>query len=397
MRPQAQRESKSAVKKLVILGSAGSIGESALRVVGALPERFQVVGLAVHRRFQRALEQAQEFGVPQIAVADPEAARRCAAQAPAGLRVLSGPQGLIELASLEAAQMVLVAVVGIAGLKPLLAALERGTDGALATKEALVVAGGCIRDACARSGARLLPVDSEHSALWQCLDGKPAGEIRRLILTASGGPFAQQPEIDFERVTVAEALRHPRWKMGRKISVDSATMMNKGLELMEAHWLFQVGLERIDILIHPESIVHALVEFVDGNILAQLSVSDMRGAIQYALTYPQRLAGGLPTLDLAAVGALHFARPDEKTFPCLALARAAALTGGTMPAVLNAANEVAVQEFLDGRLAFSGIWRLVESVMCQHQSLAAPDLDTIFEADTWARQAADASLRKLSL
>ncbi len=383
------KSSQPGIKKLVILGSTGSIGESALRVAEAFPSRFRIIGLAVHCRFERALEQARQFHVQRIAVADPESARRCAEQAPPDVKVLSGPAGVEELAAWEEADTVLAAIVGMAGLRPVLAALYRGTDVALATKEALVVAGPIILAACAKTGARLLPVDSEHCAVFQCLDSRPAGQVRRLILTASGGPFVNKPNIDFDKVTVAEALKHPRWNMGRKISVDSATMMNKGLELMEAHWLFRIDLDRIDTLIHPESIVHSLVEFIDGSMLAQLSVSDMRFAIQYALAYPERMDGGLPALDLAALGGLHFTRPDEQRFPCLTLARAAARAGGTMPAVLNAANEVAVQEFLNGRLAFAGIWRLVEQVIGRHTPTTEPDLEAVFQADQWARREAD--------
>ncbi len=384
-----------AVKKLVILGSTGSIGENALRVVAAFPNSFQIIGLAAGQDSKRILEQAQQFKVKHIALGQAAAARRAAELAPSGITVKSGPQGLEEIAALAEADIVLAAVVGMAGLKPILAALNRGSDVALASKEALVVAGPIILKACAKSGARLLPVDSEHCALFQCLAGQSTRQVQRLLLTASGGPFANKAKVDFERVTVAEALRHPRWNMGRKISVDSATMMNKGLELMEAHWLFQVGLDQIDVLIHPESIVHSLVEFVDGGMLAQLSVSDMRLAIQYALFYPERMAGGgLPKLDLTTLGALHFVRPDEQRFPCLALARAAGKAAGTMPAVLNAANEVAVQAFLDGRLSFAGIWRLVELVMQQHSPLVQPDLAAIIHADQWARRQANLLVNK---
>lgn len=376
------------VKKLVILGSTGSIGESALRVVEAFPDRFQVIGLAVQRQVKRVLEQAGQFHVKHVAIADPESARQCRKQAPKGVQVLSGPESLEELAALDEADIVLTAVVGVAGLKPVLSALKKGTDVALATKEVLVVAGRKVLFACAESGAKLLPVDSEHSAIFQCLDGQPGRHVRKIILTASGGPFINKPDINFDKVTVAEALKHPRWNMGQKVTVDSATMMNKGLELMEAHWLFDVSLDRIDVLIHPESIVHSMVEFVDGSMLAQLSISDMRFAIQYALTYPERVDGMLPSLDLAKVGALHFSKPDEKRFPCLLMARAAAMAGGTMPAVLNAANEMAVQAFLNGRLPFSGIWQVVEKVVDLHVLKVDPELEDILDADKWARSEA---------
>ncbi len=388
MRLASNTSAASPVKRLVILGSTGSIGESALRVVEKFPDRLRVVGLAADRRVERLLEQALRFGVRRIAVGDPAAARRCAGLAPPEVRVLAGPAGLADLAADAEADLALAAIVGLAGLEPVLAALERGIDVALASKEALVVAGPNVLAACARTGARLLPVDSEHSAVFQCLEGRPAGQARRIILTASGGPFFNTPQVDFDKVTVAEVLKHPRWKMGRKVTVDSATMMNKGLERMEARWLFGLDLEHIDVLVHPESVVHSLVEFADGGLLAQLSASDMRFAIQYALLYPDRAEGGLPALDLAALGALHFAPADERRFPCLALAREAGRAGGTMPAVLNAANEIAVQEFLGGRLAFSGIGRLVERVMGRHAPAADPGLDAILEADRWARRAA---------
>ncbi len=384
----------SAPKTLVILGSTGSIGESALRVVAALPQRFRVVGLAARRQVGRLMEQARQFRVPRVAVADAAAARRAAAAAPRGCRVMAGAAGLEHLAALEGANLVLAAVVGMAGLPPVLAALRRGATVALATKEVLVAAGGAVMAAAAAGGARLLPVDSEHSAIFQCLAGRGGAEVRALILTASGGPFLRVPRRTLETVTAAEALRHPRWAMGRKVTVDSATMMNKGLELIEAHWLFGVPYDRIRIVIHPESIVHSLVEFRDGAVLAQLSRSDMRYAIQYALTWPERLDGGLPALDLARVGALHFQAPDEQRFPCLRLARAAADIGGTMPVVLNAANEVAVQAFLDGTLRFPGIWRAVEAVMDRHAAgRRAPNLEEILDADRWARAEAQRRIR----
>ncbi len=374
-------------RNLVILGSTGSIGRSALRVVQALPERFRVLGLAVHRQGEEALRQAHEFHAPFVAVADSSAARRAAAAARGGVRVLAGAEGLLELVAQPGTDLVLAAIVGMAGLPPVLRALELGVDVALATKETLVVAGAQVMAARRRSGARLLPVDSEHSAIFQCLEGRPADHVRKLILTASGGPFAGRP-VDWNTVTVDAALRHPRWNMGRKVTVDSATMMNKGLEIIEARWLFDVGLDRIEVMLHPESIVHSMVELTDGSLLAQLSVSDMRFAIQYALTWPHRVDGQLPPLDLARLGALHFSLPDAQRFPCLALARAAARAGGTLPAVLNAANEVAVEAFLANRLPFAGIWRVVEETMAAHPSRSNPELADIMEADRWARAAA---------
>lgn len=378
------------MKNVVILGSTGSIGESALRVAEALPLCVKVVGLAAHRSHKRVLQQAKQFHVSDIAVADVPTARLCASEAPAGVRVHEGERGVEALAALDDADIILCALVGMAGLKPVLAALGKGKDVALATKEVLVSAGAIVTELAVRKKCRLLPVDSEHSAIFQCVDGKPKQEIKRIVLTASGGPFALKPDIDFDKVTVAEALKHPRWNMGKKVTVDSATLMNKGLEIMEAHWLFGIPIDKIDIVVHPESIVHSLVEFVDGSVLAQLSPPDMRFAIQHALTYPERVDGRLPMLDLAKVGPLHFKEPDERRFPCLRLAREAARAGGTMPAVLNAANEVAVQKFLEGRVMFSGIWHLVERVMGKHSVMTKPGLSDILEADGWARKTAEA-------
>jgi 1-deoxy-D-xylulose-5-phosphate reductoisomerase len=393
------------MRNVVILGSSGSIGERALRVIEALPSRLRVVGLAVNRDSRKVLEQAARFGVRDIAVGDPAQARQCAAEAPAGVRVRGGPRGVEELAGLEGADVVLCAVVGVAGLRPVMAAVTRGTDVALATKEVLVAAGALVTRACSAHGARLLPVDSEHSAVLQCLEGAgrtrqeapaapgsgntPFGAVKRLLLTASGGPFARQHDVDLDTVTVDEALNHPTWDMGRKVTVDSATLMNKGLEIMEAHWLFGLPVDRIDVVIHPESIVHSLVELIDGSMLAQLGLPDMRYAIQYALTYPDRVDGGLPALDLAAGKALHFFDPELERFPCLSLARTSARAGGTMPAVLNAANEVAVHKFLSRQIAFSGIWRLVEAVMDKHSVIPEPTLEEVIQTDAWARRTAE--------
>jgi 1-deoxy-D-xylulose-5-phosphate reductoisomerase len=376
------------MKKIVILGSSGSIGENALRVAAALPEQLQIVGLAVDRNVDRVLEQALELGVANIAVADPAAAKDCASRAPNGVTVLAGADGPAELAAMDDVDTVLCAVVGTAGLKPVMAALDKGTNVALATKEVLVAAGKIVTDTATRTGARLMPVDSEHSAVFQCLEGRDMSSVRRILLTASGGPFASQPDLDLDKVTVEQALNHPSWRMGKKVTVDSATLMNKGLEIMEAQWLFGAPLDKIDVIIHPESIVHSMVELVDGAVIAHMGPPDMRFAIQYALTWPERVDSGLPHLDLAQSGGLHFDVPDESRFRCLALAREAANAGGTMPAVLNAANEVAVKRFLDGQIPFSGIWQVVETVMKKHSIVNEPALDDILEADKWARQIA---------
>ncbi len=376
-------------RRLVILGCTGSIGENALRVAEALPEALEVVGLAVRNSWHRALETAVRLKVRHLAVENPEAARQCAAAAPAGIRVLSGPEGLEELAALESADLVLCAVVGMAGFRPVLAAAECGKTVALATKEVLVGGGEVVTATCRRTGAKLLPVDSEHSAIFQCLNGSPSAEVRKLILTASGGPFAFRPEVDFETVTREEALNHPRWRMGRKVTIDSATLMNKGLELIEARWLFDMPLERMDVVLHPESLVHSLVEFVDGSMLAQLGPTDMRFAIQYALTWPKRLDGGLKPLELGKLGALHFHEPDAARFPCLRLAREAGRLGGTLPAVMNAANEVAVNLFLEKHIRFAAIWAIIETVMDRHANKKGPALGDILEADGWARREAE--------
>jgi len=384
------------MKRIVILGSTGSIGESALRVAKALPEHLEVVGLAARTRGDDVLRQAVEFGVRHVAIADPACAATCREQAPAGVEVLSAEVGLEEMAARDDVDMVLCAVVGMAGLKPVLAALNRGTDVALATKEVLVAAGHIVEEACRRSGARLLPVDSEHSAIFQCLQGHTEADshvwrsdsVRRLLLTASGGPFFGRADVDFDTVSVDDALNHPRWRMGPKVTIDSATMMNKGLEIIEARWLFDLPVDQIDVIVHPESIVHSMVEFVDGSMIAQLAPPDMRHAIQYALMWPQRMDGGLESIDPVTMGALTFAAPDMTRFPCLALACEAGRVGRTLPTVLNAANEVAVDAFLSKRISFSSIWRIVEQVMQEHQVEQGLELDAVFEADSWARERA---------
>jgi len=392
------------MRSVVILGSTGSIGENALKVAEALPDAVRVAGLATRSKVTRVIDQALQFGVEVVAVEDRAAAAEADALArPHGIQVWAGAEGVAALAGLAAADTVLCALVGLAGLQPVLTALEAGKDVALATKEVLVSAGELVMRRRAEAGVSLLPVDSEHSALFQCLQsqafspacvrtrvGEPAAEDRvaRLVLTASGGPFAARHEIDFERVTPEQALDHPRWTMGRKVTIDSATMMNKGLEIMEAQWLFNVPAARIGVAVHPESIVHSLVTFVDGTQLAQLSVPDMRFPIQYALTWPDRLAAPMPALDLVSQGCLTFEAPDEARFPCLRLAREAAAAGGTLPAVLNAADEVAVEAFLAGAIPFAGIWRTVEQVMAAHAVRPAATREAIMEADAWARVAA---------
>lgn len=378
-------------KRVVILGSTGSIGTSALKVARDIPERMQPVALAAHSNVESLAAQAREFGVRDVCIYDALKAAELQRLLPSGCRVYTGEEGLCRLATLAEADMVLVSIIGTAGLRPTLAAIEAGKDLAIASKEILVMAGEVVMQRAAEKGINVLPVDSEHNAIFQCLQGNRGGaeQVKRLILTASGGPFRTLPADQLEGVTLERALQHPTWKMGRKITIDSATLFNKGLEMIEARWLFGIPMERVDVIVHPQSIVHSLVEYRDGSILAQLSSSDMCFPIQYAVTWPDRIPNSLPQLDLARLASLHFEAPRVQDFPALSLARQAGITGGTMPAMFNAANEVAVQAFVEGRLSFPGIWRTVETVL----SHAAPrdyrgQLDIILEDDAWAREEA---------
>lgn len=395
------------MRSLVVLGSTGSIGESTLKVVEALPQQLRVVGLAVHSNVERVIEQARHLGVKVVAVADMAAAKRARQLVGrTGIEVWEGAHGVAAMAAFPSADTTLCALVGLAGLRPTLAAIDAGKDVALANKETLVAAGELVMRRRALADVNILPVDSEHSAIFQCLQATGysvactrgrrdnlllAAEecVANLTLTASGGPFATTPACDFTRVTPEQALAHPRWSMGRKVTIDSATMMNKGLELMEAHWLYKVPPQRIKVLVHPESIVHSLVTFTDGTQMAQLSLPDMRFPIQYALTWPRRRATVMPQLNLAELGRLTFMEPDEARFPALRLAREAAIDGGTLPTVLNAADEVAVAAFLAGRLSFAGIWQSVEKVMLAHDVRKADTLESIEAADAWARACAE--------
>jgi len=372
-------------KRVVLLGSTGSIGTSALKVARDLPEWMQVVGLAAATNAEALAAQAVEFGVRHVALADERVAAAAGPHFPAGTTLHCGPGGLVDLIHETRPDSVLVAIVGTAGLRPALAAIEAGADLAVASKEILVMAGQSVMAAAARRGVRILPVDSEHNAIFQCLEGRDPASVARLLLTASGGPFRTLPAEGLEGVTVEQALRHPTWSMGRKITIDSATLFNKGLEMIEARWLFDVEMGRIDVVVHPQSIIHSMVEFVDGSVLAQLSHSDMCFPIQYAMTWPARTRGRLRPVDFAALGQLTFEAPRSGDFPALTLARAAGEAGGTLPAVLNAANEVAVAAFLDGKLSFPGIWRVVERTMRQHAVEPSPSLDALLEADAWAR------------
>lgn len=366
------------MKRLAILGSTGSIGTSTLDVVARFPDRFEVVALAAGRNIALAAEQARRFHPRLLATADEEGARRLRAELP-GTEVVAGEAGRVAVATHPDASAVVGALVGALGLVPTWRALELGRDVLLANKETLVVAGALVMDLARRTGARILPIDSEHNALHQALRAGAPEAVRRLVLTASGGPFRTFSPAEIARVTVEQALAHPTWRMGAKITVDSATMMNKGLEIIEAHHLFGVDEARIDVVVHPESRVHSLVEFVDGTLIAQLSVNDMRFPILYALAYPERLPSPIGFLDLVEVGALTFERADEGRFPALRLAREALRAGGGMPAVMNAANEVAVEAFLARTLCYADIARVVEEVMAA-SLLGGRPLGTLGEA-----------------
>ena len=382
------------MKKVILLGSSGSIGESTCKVARALPEKMKLVGLGVAKSTDRMLEQAKEFGVKALAVSDLQAAEKVKSRLPQGTQFYPGPEGLARMVEETEADMVLVAIVGTAGLAPALAALRSGKDLAVASKEILVLAGSAVMAEAKKRKKQVLPVDSEHNAIFQCLVGANEKEVRKVILTASGGPFRQSSAQAMEKVTLAQALKHPTWSMGQKITIDSATMFNKGLEMIEAHWLFGLPMKQVDVVVHPQSIVHSLVEFIDGSVLAQLSVTDMCFPIQYAVTYPERMPSGLPPLDLAKLGTLSFEQPDEKRFPALRLAREAGEQGGTLPGVLNAANEVAVEAFLAERISFPRIWGMVEEVMKKHRTEKEPSLEAIIDADRWARGEAKSRLEK---
>ena len=378
-------------RRLIVLGATGSIGQSTARVVEDLPDRLEVVGLSAHRNAKLLATQANRFRPEALCLVDESKADELRAALAPGYqpRLLFGEDGQVELAaSATEADLVLVAIVGTGGLRPALAAIAAGRDLAVASKEILVMAGETVMRAAERRGVKVLPVDSEHNAIFQCLEGRDPGTVRRLILTASGGPFRQWTREQIAAATPAQALKHPTWDMGRKISIDSATLFNKGLEMIEARWLFDVPMARVDVVVHPQSIVHSMVEFIDSSVLAQLSHSDMCFPIQYAVTWPERVANRLPPLDFARLGKLEFEPPRADDFPALGLARAAGEAGGTLPAVLNAANEVAVAAFLAGGISFPRIWGVVEQVMAAHRLVAAPDLDAILHADAEARTAA---------
>jgi 1-deoxy-D-xylulose-5-phosphate reductoisomerase len=376
------------VKRIAIIGATGSIGQSALAVVDAHAGELEVVALAAGENAQLLAVQIEKYRPRLVAMSSPEALRRVQglASIPDVVWAPPGRDGLVAVASHPDVELVLFASAGTDGLEAVLAAIDHGKTIALANKEILVMAGSIVTAAARRGGVAILPVDSEHNAIHQCLYGRDPGEVKRLVLTASGGPFRGRSHADLLAVTAADALQHPTWRMGRKITIDSATLMNKGLEVIEARWLFDVGADQIDVLIHPQSVVHSMVEFVDGSLIAQLGLTDMRLPIQYAFSYPHRWTTALPSLDLARAGPLEFAAVDTETFPCLGLAYRALTGEGSLAVVLNATNEVAVAQFLEGRIAFTAIARLIEMAMDAHRPSAVTSLAEVRSVDRWARE-----------
>jgi 1-deoxy-D-xylulose-5-phosphate reductoisomerase len=378
------------MKNVVLLGSTGSIGTSTVKVAKDLPERVRLVGLAAGNNVDLLLEQTRQFQPEAISITDPAKAAELQVKLGSSTKVYSNTEGLLKLATLPSADIVLIAIVGTAGLQPALAAIRAGKDIAVASKEILVMAGEIVMNEARKHGVRVLAVDSEHSAIFQCLDQKPSSSVRRLWLTASGGPFRTTPKSDFPSITLERALKHPSWVMGRKITIDSATLFNKGLEMIEARWLFDVEMPRVSVVVHPQSIVHSMVEFVDGSIIAQLSTPDMCLPIQYALTYPERVPSERVQTNFAKIANLTFEEPDTDRFPAIDLARKAGEVGGTLPAVLNAANEVAVDAFCARKIGFEQITQAVAATMAKHQVVEHPTLEQILEADAWARRQAAA-------
>ncbi|QCT03183.1 1-deoxy-D-xylulose 5-phosphate reductoisomerase [Paenibacillus algicola] len=376
------------MKKISVLGSTGSIGTQTLDVVASYPEHFQIEGLAAGNNIELLLRQVQEFKPKKVSVSTQELADRIANDLPAGTKLYYGSEGMIEVGAGSEADTVVTAVVGSMGLPSTLAAIDAGKSIGLANKETLVTAGHLVTARAREKGVSLLPIDSEHSAIFQCLNGERMEDIDFITLTASGGSFRHLSRDELKNVTVEDALKHPNWSMGSKITIDSATMVNKGLEVIEAHWLFGLPYDSIKVLLHPESIVHSFVQFRDSSIMAQLGNPDMRVPIQYALTYPERWHSASPQLSLAEAGKLHFKEMDFERFPCLKLAYECGRIGGTATTVFNAANEVAVSRFLNRGIAFLDIERIIEAVLDQHESIAEPSLETIAHSDAWARKVA---------
>jgi len=389
--------SQAPAKKIVILGSTGSIGCSALKVARQLPERVEVIALAANASISQLAEQCREFKPAHASIYREELAEELSPLLPQDCQLHTGEEGLCRLATLPQADMVLISIVGTAGLLPALAAIRAGKDLAIASKEILVMAGELIMAEAKKHKVRIFPVDSEHNAIFQCLQGHNGDtrQIRRIILTASGGPFRTTPKEQLQQVTLQQALQHPTWKMGQKITIDSATMFNKGLEMLEAMWLFDLDMQQIDVIVHPQSIVHSMVEYVDGSVLAQLSNSDMCFPIQYAICWPERVANSLPQLDFAKLASLHFEAPRHDSFRALELARQAGVAGGASGAIYNAANEQAVEAFVAGRCGFVDITRCVEHTLQQLGVLPAETLEQILQADLQARECAKSYLATL--
>jgi len=379
------------MKNISILGSTGSIGCNALTIVDMFPQEFSVKALTAKSNIARLAKQIEQYKPDLAVVFDEAGARKLKELLPAGSTptILHGEEGYREAATLNAVDMILAAMVGSAGLLPTLDAIESGKSVALANKETLVMAGEIVIQKAIEKGVQILPVDSEHSAIFQCLQGHRRDDFKKILLTASGGPFLKRPKEDFAAISVEDALNHPNWQMGRKITVDSATLMNKGLEVLEAKWLFDVSQDAIEVVVHPQSIIHSMVAYNDGSVIAQLGIPDMKGAIAYALSYPQRLPLSQPLPDFAGIGSFTFLSPEFDKFPCLDLAFEACRAGGTLPSVLNAANEIAVYAFLEKTLAFVDIPKVIAKTMEMHTVLSAPGLDDILSADQWARETAE--------
>lgn len=383
------------MKYIAILGSTGSIGTQALDVVAANPDRYKITALAAYQNDQLLKEQIEYFK-PEIAVIiDKTAADRLVNTYHGKTRIFTGEDGLIEAATFSQTDTVLTSLVGFAGLKPTVAAIKAKKNIALANKETLVAAGEIVMALAKKYNVSISPVDSEHSAIFQCLNGENRNQIARIILTASGGPFFGYSLDNLKKVTIEQCLKHPNWTMGRKITVDSATLANKGLEVIEAKWLFNVDLDNINVCVHPQSIIHSMVEFIDGSVIAQLGMPDMRLPIQYALSHPDRFTSQFPRLDFTALSALTFAQPDVECFSALKLAYSAGKQGGTMPCVFNAANEVAVYAFLNGEIDFLDIAQVIRYTMRQHTCMTAPNLEQIYLADEWARRSAQLAVKDL--
>lgn len=385
------------MKRLTVIGSTGSIGRNTLEIVEKFPDNFKISALCAGKNIALLARQIEQFRPEMAVVYDHSHAVQLKKYLSSDIntKILYDDQGYIEASAYNSTDMVVSAVVGAAGLKPTLAAIEAGKDIALANKETLVMAGEIVMKKATENGVKIFPVDSEHSAIFQCLQGQQIQDMEKIFLTASGGPFFNYPKSEFHKIIPKDALNHPTWKMGPKITIDSATLMNKGLEIIEARWLFDVPGKNIKVIIHPQSIVHSMVAFRDGSVIAQLGLPDMKGAIAYALSYPHRLAIGQPLPDFAELGALTFAEPDQDKFICLALAVEACQAGGTLPAVLNAANEKAVAAFLENKINFTDIPRIIERTMHRHKPVFSPALNDIIESDSWARKEADKEIANI--